>query len=113
MKIAMITLLAIQSDKVIRLVMLLALQMAWISPSPAQTVVENTTLTDVAVKRGVSFSDFQSKQAIVPVFFCNGCPYSTISIGRLKKMVATYQDVQFLLINASHFKFKPEHPIDN
>ena len=113
MKIAMITLLAIQSDKVIRLVMLLALQMAWISPSPAQTVVENTTTTDVAVKRGGSFSDFQSKKAIVPVFFCNGCPYSTIYIGRLKKMAATYQDVQFLLINASPYKFNPEESIEN
>jgi len=76
-------------------------------------VVENITLTDVAVKRGVSFSDFQGKKAIVPVFFCNGCPYSTIYIDRLKNMADSYEDVQFLLINASPYLFNPEESIEN
>lgn len=113
MKIIMITLFAIQSDKVIRLVLVVAMHLVWIRPSQAQTVVENITLTDVAVKRGVSFSDFQGKKAIVPVFFCNGCPYSTIYIDRLKNMADSYEDVQFLLINASPYLFNPEESIEN
>ncbi len=113
MKIAMITSLAIRSDKVIRLVLLLTMHVVWTSPLLAQTVVENITLTDVAVKRAVNFSDFQDKKAIVPVFFCNGCPYSTIYIDRLKKMASTYEEVQFLLINASPYQFNPEESIEN
>lgn len=113
MKIIMITLFAIQSDKVIRLVLVVAMHLVWIRPSQAQTVVANITLTDVAVKRGVSFSDFQGKKAIVPVFFCNGCPYSTIYIDRLKNMADSYEDVQFLLINASPYLFNPEESIEN
>ena len=113
MKIIMITLFAIQSDKVIRLVLVVAMHLVWIRPLQAQTVVSNITLTDVAVKRGVSFSDFQGKKAIVPVFFCNGCPYSTIYIDRLKNMADSYEDVQFLLINASPYLFNPEESIEN
>ncbi len=113
MKIIMITLFAIQSDKVIRLVLVVAMHLVWIRPLQAQKVVSNITLTDVAVKRGVSFSDFQGKKAIVPVFFCNGCPYSTIYIDRLKNMADSYEDVQFLLINASPYLFNPEESIEN
>ena len=53
-------------------------------------------------------SDFGSKKAVAVIFFCNGCPYSTFYLSRIKVLFNTYSDTQFLLVNSSNSDFEPE-----
>lgn len=82
-------------------------------PAKSQTSVEDFSLNDVVMKRPVSLADFKSKKAVIVIFFCNGCPYSTIYIERIKKLANSYREIQFLLVNSSPFQFSPEESVEN
>jgi len=82
-------------------------------PAKSQNTIGDFSLNDVMLKRPRSLSDFKSKKAVIVIFFCNGCPYSTIYIDRIIKLASSYRETQFLLINSSPFQFSPEESVEN
>jgi len=73
-----------------------------------QVSVQDLKLVDVSTREEIVFSDYKSKTALVVIFFCNNCPYSTYYTDRIRDLYMAYNDFQFLLINSSNSEFAPE-----
>ena len=76
-----------------------------------QSSIQTLKLNEIGTGKELAFSDFKSKKAIVVIFFCNDCPYSTFYTERLKNLKKEYVDFQFLLINSSNAEFAPEESV--
>lgn len=73
-----------------------------------QVALQDLKLVDVGSRKEVAFSDYKGKTALVAIFFCNNCPYSTYYTARIRDLSLAFGDIQFVLINSSNPEFAPD-----
>jgi hypothetical protein len=56
----------------------------------------------------ISLSQYGRNSSLAIIFFCNGCPYSTFYIDRIKGYINEFPETQFLLVNSADSEFAPE-----
>jgi len=103
-----IFLLPTLSGEVWNLVLFLILSILSLTRLNAQeSAIKEISLQEVSTGEEVQFSQYESAPAVVVIFFCNSCPYSTFYVDRIKELTSNYPGIQFLLINSNSSAFVP------
>ncbi len=51
-------------------------------------------------------------KTVVPIFFCNGCPYSAYYINRINQLAEKFESVEFVLVNPSPDEYNKKETIE-
>ncbi len=81
--------------------------------SAQELAFKDISLQEVSTGEEIKISQYGSSQVVVVIFFCNGCPYSTFYINRIKGLTSDYASVQFILINSNSSEFVPSESESN